>query len=60
MIGIGLGSSGNLQTSEMKEKGMSAIGKTVKKVTRQTEIRRETHQVKLANHFLTKMKLLIF
>ena len=54
IVGIGLGSSGNLQTSEMKEKGMSAIGKTVKKVTRQREIRTATHHVKVANHFLKK------
>ena len=52
IVGMGLGSSGNLQTSEMKEKGMSAIGKTVKKVTRQ--IRTATHHVKVANHFLKK------
>ena len=52
MSGIGLGLSGNLQTSEMNENGMSKVGKTEKKRTMLTEMTVTTVAVSTENHFL--------
>jgi hypothetical protein len=52
IVGMGLGCSGNLQTSEMKEKGMSDTGKTEKKTTMQNVINDNTSHVCTENHFL--------
>ena len=59
MVGMVLGCSGNLQTSEMKEKGMSAAGKIEKKLTRQRDIMLATAHVSPANHLLKNNKTLL-